>query len=162
MGDFYSLFVGLEAGFAPTPEAVARQMMKIARLQKGEVFYDLGSGDGALLIMAVGEFGARAVGVELQRKFVEYSRRRVRDFGLEDRVTVVEGDLFRADVSDADVLILYLLPEALEKLRPKLERELKHGTRIAVYKYQVGGWSPTEVQSVATDMGEAQIFLYER
>lgn len=161
MSDFFNLFVELEAGFAPTPEAVARKMMEVAKLRRGETFYDLGSGDGALLILAAEEFGAHAVGVELQGKFVEYSRRRVRSLGLRSLVKVVRGDFFRADISGADVLTLYLLPKALSKLRPKLERELKRGARVAVYKYPVEGWSPVETHSITDESGEAQIFLYQ-
>ena len=161
MSNFFNLFVELEAGFAPTPEVVARRMMEIARLQRGEIFYDLGSGDGALLIMAAKEFGARAIGVELQRKFVECSRRRIRSLGLGSMVKVVQGDLFRADISGADVLALYLMPKALSKLRPKLERELKRGTRVAVYKYPMEGWKPAETHSITDENGETKIFLYE-
>ena len=161
MSDLFKLFTELEAGFAPTPEAVARRMMDIACLQRGEIFYDLGSGDGALLIVAAEEFGARAVGVELQRKFAEYSRRRIRSLDLGDMVKVVWGDLFRADISGADVLALYLMPNALSKLRPKLERELKRGARVAVYKYPIEGWKPAETHSVTDENGKTKIFLYK-
>jgi ubiquinone/menaquinone biosynthesis C-methylase UbiE len=157
----FNLFAALETGFAPTPEEVARSMMQVARLQRGEIFYDLGSGDGALLIMAAKEFGARAVGVEIQKKMVAYSVRRIRSLGLESVIKVVRGDFFEADIIDADVLALYMIPEALRRLRSKLERELKRGARVVVYKYPVEGWKPKEIHDAVSEREEAKIFLYE-
>jgi len=161
MSDVFNTFAALEAGFAPTPEEVARKMMRIARLRRGEVFYDLGSGDGTLLIIAAKEFGARAVGVEIQSKLFAHSWRRVRDQGLKDKVEVIKGDFFKVNVGDADVLALYLTPWALIKLRLKLERELRRGARTVVYKYPVEGWKPKEIHNAVEGKEEPKIFLYE-
>ena len=87
----FNVFAALEAGFAPTPDAVARRMLRIARLRDGDAFYDLGSGDGAVLIMAATEFGARAVGVEIQRKLVTYSRRRIQALAMDALVPVQDA-----------------------------------------------------------------------
>lgn len=157
----FNVFAALEAGFAPTPDAVARRMLRIARLRDGDAFYDLGSGDGAVLIMAATEFGARAVGVEIQRKLVTYSRRRIQALGLTDAIEVIHGDFFAVDVHDADVVALYLAPRAMGKVRVKLEREARHGARIVVFRYPVTGWTPTEVHAAADGENASTLFLYE-
>lgn len=136
-------------------------MMEITHLKRGEVFYDLGSGDGTLLIIAAKEFDAHAVGVEIQEKLVKDSLRRIRSLSLGNMIKVVKGDYFKAVVRDADVLTLYLIPEALKRLKLKLERELKKGARIVVYKYPIEGWTPKEVHNTDNESGEAKIFLYE-
>jgi len=158
----FNLFAALEAGFAPTPEEAARKMMQIARLRRGEVFYDLGSGDGTLLIIAAKEFGARAVGVEIQNKLVAYSRRRVRNLGLKDKIEVIKGDFFKVNVSGADVLALYLTPWALDKLKFKLEKELRQGVRTVVYKYPMDGWKPKEIHNAVEGKEESKIFFYSQ
>lgn len=156
----FNVFVALEAGFAQTPDTVARQMLRIARLRRGDVFYDLGCGDGALLIMAAEEFGARAVGVEIQPKLVAYARQRIRDRGLTDDVEVIEGDLFRVSVHEADVVALYLAPWAMAKVRVKLEREARTGATIVAYKYLVDGWTPTDVHDAADGTDGAKLYRY--
>ncbi len=161
MSTIFNIFVSLEAGFAPTPEEVARRMMGVANLHRGEVFYDLGSGDGTLLIIAAEEFGAHAIGVEIQRKLVTQSRSRIRNLGLENMIKVIEGDLFKVELSNADVVALYLTPWALKGLRPKLEKELKHGVRVVVYKYPVEGWKPKGTYDAMDGIELNKIFLYE-
>lgn len=161
MSDNFDVFAALEAGFAPTPEEVGRRMMKLAGLKSGELLYDLGSGDGTLLIIAAQEFGAHAIGVEIQRKLAIQSRSRIRDLGLEGLIKVVKGDLFKVDLGDADVVALYLTPWALRGLRLKLEKELKRGARVVVYKYPVDGWKPKKTLDVADGGGENKILLYE-
>ena len=161
MSEGYEVFMVLEAGFAQTPDEVARKMMQIARLQSGEVLYDLGSGDGTLLILAATEFGARAVGVEIQKKFVAYTREKVRDLGLENQITVINEDFFNVNISDANVLVLYLTPRVLERLKLKLEKELSHGTRIVVYRYPIEGLIPKKVYDIIKEKQKTQIFLYE-
>jgi tRNA A58 N-methylase Trm61 len=160
----FALFVAgnvLEAGFAPTPQEVARRMMRAAGLRRGDVFYDLGSGDGVLLVIAAREFGARAVGVEIQGKLVEDSWRKAQDLGLRDEVDVIRGDFLCVDIGRADVLGLYLTPRVLDWLRPKLDKELRRGARTVSYRYPVEGWSPREVCGAFERREEPRIFLYE-
>ena len=157
----FELFMALESGFAPTPEEAARKMMEVAHIKSGENFFDLGSGDGILLIMAAKEFGAHAIGFEIQEKLVKDARKKIRSLGLEKMIKVKKGDYFRADIGDADVLTLYLIPEALERLKQKLKREMKKGSRIVVFKYPIEGWSPKEVAETGIENGKAKIYLYE-
>ncbi|MDQ1279737.1 MAG: hypothetical protein QG670_999 [Thermoproteota archaeon] len=161
MSTGFELFMALESGFSPTPEEVARKMMEVAHLKRGEVFYDLGSGDGTLLIIAAKEFGACAIGIEIQEKLVKDSRKRIRSLNLGKMIRVVKGDYFKADIRDANVLTLYLIPEALERLKLKLTKELRKGARIVVYKYPMEGWTPKEVHETNAENAKAKVFLYQ-
>lgn len=122
-------------------------MLVLAQLKPGEVFFDLGSGDGRTVIMAAKEFGARAVGVELREDLAKKALSTVYDEGLQDRVTIVNGDMFNVDLSSANVVFLYLTTSANEKIKPKLEAELKPGTRIVSHDYEIVGWKPLKVDN---------------
>ncbi|NPB01229.1 MAG: class I SAM-dependent methyltransferase, partial [Crenarchaeota archaeon] len=128
--------------FVPSPEVVIRRMLQLADVRENEVVYDLGCGDGRVLIIAAKEFGARAVGIEIRRDLYEQCLKRIKDLGLEDRVKVYHGNFFEYDLSDADVVTLYLLTSVNERLRPKLERELRPGTRVVSHDFEVPGWRP--------------------
>lgn len=143
------------APYVPTPMPVVRRTLELVVLTSEDVLYDLGSGDGRILIAAARDFGARAVGVEHNPVLVLASRWRVRRLGLDDRVRVIRMDLFEADFSQADVVSLFLLQEMNERLRPRLERELKPGTRIVSYKYPITGWNP-----ITTDHTN-KIYVYQ-
>ncbi|MEM2104700.1 MAG: class I SAM-dependent methyltransferase [Candidatus Bathyarchaeia archaeon] len=131
----------------PSPLPVVRHMLVLAQLKPGEVFFDLGSGDGRTVIMAAKEFGARAVGVELREDLAKKALSTVYDEGLQDRVTIVNGDMFNVDLSSANVVFLYLTTSANEKIKPKLEAELKPGTRIVSHDYEIVGWKPLKVDN---------------
>ena len=148
--------------FVPTPEIVARYMLKLAEVKPGELVYDLGSGDGQIVIMAAKEFGARAIGVEIRRDLVEESLRKIKEYGLEDRVTIIHGDFFKVDISDADVVTLYLLTSVNERLRPKLEKELKPGTRVVSHDFEIPGWKPIKVVEINEEWRSHKIYLYRR
>jgi len=122
-------------------------MLTLVKLKPGEVFFDLGSGDGRAVIMAVKEFGARAVGVELREDLVKKALSSIYELGLQDRVTIVNGDMFNVDLTSADVVFLYLTTSANEKVRPKLEAELKHGVRVVSHDYEIVGWKPVKVEN---------------
>jgi len=122
-------------------------MLRLAELRAGEVFFDLGSGDGRTVIMAAKEFGARAVGVELREDLVKKALSTIYEQSLQDRITIVNGDMFKVDLTSADVIFLYLTTSANEKIRPKLDTELKRGVRIASHDYEVVGWKPTKVEN---------------
>ncbi|MEM2393662.1 MAG: class I SAM-dependent methyltransferase [Candidatus Bathyarchaeia archaeon] len=135
------------APFVPTPIPVVRHMLVLAELKPGEVFFDLGAGDGRTVIMAAKEFGARAVGVELREDLAKKALGTVYEEGLQDRVTIVNGDMFDVDLSSADVVFLYLTTSANEKIKPKLEAELRKGVRVVSHDYEIVGWKPVKVDN---------------
>lgn len=120
-------------------------MLVLAELRPGEVFFDLGAGDGRTVVMAAKEYGARAVGVELREDLVKKALSTVYEQSLQDRITIVNGDMFTVDLTSADVVFLYLTTSANEKIKPKLETELKHGVRVVSHDYEIVGWKPVKV-----------------
>ncbi len=122
-------------------------MLTLVELKHREVLFDLGSGDGRAVIMAAKDFGARAVGVELREDLVKKTLSNIYGLGLQDRVTIVNGDMFNVDLTSADVIFLYLTTSANEKVKPKLETELKPGVRVVSHDYEVVGWKPAKVES---------------
>jgi ribosomal protein L11 methylase PrmA len=113
-----------------------------------DVVYDLGSGDGRIVIAAARDFGARAVGVEIDPKYIEQSRLNAQGSGVEDRITFIQGDLFFTDLSEATVVTLYLSQEINLRLLPKFQRELKPGTRIVSHEFIIGNWEPIQEMNV--------------
>jgi predicted RNA methylase len=141
-------------------------MLVLAQLKAGEVFFDLGAGDGRTVIMAAKDFGARAVGVELREDLVKKALSTVYEQGLQDRVTIVNGDIFTVDLTSADVIFLYLTTSANEKVKPKLESELKRGVRVISHDYEIVGWKPQKVENFCENptLGYPShtIYLYKR
>jgi SAM-dependent methyltransferase len=130
--------------FVPTRHAVADEMLKLAGVNTQDVVYDLGSGDGRILILAAQKYGARGVGIELDPNLVATSRGIASEGGVADKVTFIEGDLFTADISQATVVTLYLSARINRDLEPKLRRELKPGTRIVSHQFPIGDWKADE------------------
>lgn len=124
----------------PTPEDVIPRMLELASVGPGDLVYDLGSGDGRLVIAAARDFGARVVGIELRKRLVEESVRRVRELGLSDRVTILRRNFKNASLRKADVLALYLSSYTLNILTPKFNRELKPGARVVNFDYEIPDW----------------------
>ncbi len=147
---FYLAQARLAAPYAETPAPVAREMLRLAGARPGELVVDLGCGDGSILIVAASEFGCRCVGYEIDPRLAELARERVAALGLSDRVAVVCGDLFEADLGGADVVALYLTPRVLSALRAKLEAELRRGARVVVHDYLIEGWEPRAVRELRT------------
>jgi predicted RNA methylase len=141
-------------------------MLMLAELKPGEVFFDLGAGDGRTVIMAAKDFGARAVGVELREDLVKKALSNIYDSGLQDRVTIVNGDMFGVDLSSADVIFLYLTTSANEKVKPKLEVELKSGVRVISHDYEIVGWKPVKVENFCENQTlgypSHTIYLYKK
>lgn len=131
-----------EVPYVPTAPSVVTKMLKVADLSEDDVVYDLGSGDGRIVIAAAKQFGARAVGVEIDPELVKEARAKAEAAGVSDRVTFRQGDLFDTDLSEATVVTLYLFPEINLKLRPKLLRELDPGDRIVSHDFGIGTWTP--------------------
>jgi predicted RNA methylase len=141
-------------------------MLILAELKPREVFFDLGAGDGRAVIMAAKDFGARAVGVELREDLVKKALNSVYEFGLQDRVTIVNGDMFSVDLASADVIFLYLTTSANEKVKPKLEAELKTGVRVVSHDYEIVGWKPVKVENFCENQTlgypSHTIYLYKK
>jgi predicted RNA methylase len=135
------------APFVPSPFPVIQFMLKLADLSAGEVLFDLGAGDGRTVIMAAKSFGARAVGVELREDLAKKALGTIHESGLSNRVTIVNGDMFSVNLSSADVVFLYLTTSANEKIRPKLEHDLKKGVRVVSHDYEIVGWKPVKVET---------------
>jgi SAM-dependent methyltransferase len=131
--------------FVPTRHVVADAMLKLAAVRADDIVYDLGSGDGRIVILAAQKYGARAVGVELDPRLLEISRQVAREGEVAHRVTFIEGDLFTADISEATVVTLYLSASVNRRLEPKLRRELRPGTRIVSHQFRIGDWTPDEM-----------------
>jgi predicted RNA methylase len=141
-------------------------MLILAQLKPREVFFDLGAGDGRTVIMAAKDFGARAVGVELREDLVKKALSTVYESGLQDRVTIVNGDMFNVDLTSADVVFLYLTTSANEKVKPKLEVELKSGVRVVSHDYEIVGWKPVKVENFCENQTlgypSHTIYLYKK
>ena len=130
--------------FVPTRHVVADAMLKLAGVTTDDVVYDLGSGDGRVVILAAQKYGARGVGVELDPRLLEISREVAREGEVSHRVTFIEGDLFATDISGATVVTLYLSATVNRQLEPKLRRELQPGARIVSHQFGIGNWAPDE------------------
>lgn len=128
--------------FVPTSETVADQMLQLGGISANDVVFDLGSGDGRILVLAAQKYGARGVGIELQPQLVERARQVAKDGEVSDRVTFVEGDLFTADLSAATLVTIYLSPGVNARLEAKLKAELRPGTRIVSHQFAIGSWPP--------------------
>ncbi|MGD0424154.1 MAG: class I SAM-dependent methyltransferase [Candidatus Bathyarchaeia archaeon] len=148
----------LDVAYIPTPKNIVRQMLLLARLRKGELLYDLGAGDGRILIEGAREFGARCVGVEIDPERVVRLKERLAATKVEAKV--IEGDLMRFDLSDADVIAIYLSDSVNAKLAPKLSRELKPGARVVSLDYTLPGWKVEKETSVGSAGLSRQIYLY--
>jgi tRNA A58 N-methylase Trm61 len=154
------------APFVPSPSQVIQYMLKLADLKPGEVFFDLGAGDGRTVIMAAKSFGARSVGVELREDLAKKALSTIHESGLGDRVTIVNGDMFSVNLTSADVVFLYLTTSANEKIRPKLEQDLRKGVRVVSHDYEIVGWKPLKVENYCENpkLGYPShtIYLYEK
>lgn len=128
--------------YVPTPEPVVDSMLALANVDETDVVYDLGSGDGRIVIRAAQKYGARGVGIEIDPDRVEEARQNAQEAGVENLVEFRQGDLFEADISDATVVTLYLLPSVNQKLRPKLFEELAPGTPVVSHDFDMGQWTP--------------------
>jgi len=154
--------------YVPTPTAVVERMLELAGVGANDIVYDLGSGDGRLVIEAARRYGARGVGVEREARLVDLARAAAAEAGVAERVSFRQGDLFDADLRGATVVTLYLLPRLLEQLVPKLRAELAPGTRIVSHDYPLEPWPAERTLEFDVPEKEAlmlsprtQLFLYE-
>ncbi len=149
--------------YLATPNYVADAMLRAADVKPGEVVYDLGCGDARIPILAARQFGALGVGVELDEKVFALATDNVRKNGVADRVKLIRGNMFTTDLRDANVVALYLLPEALARLRPHLEKQLRPGARVVTHDFGIAGWQSTRDITVPRGDGTSHtVHLYRR
>lgn len=152
------------APYFPTPESVVEKMLELGELKPGEKMFDLGSGDGRIVVMAAQKFKAHATGVEIDADLYEQSMQKIRKLGLEGRAKVIHGDILKQDYSQADLITVYLLPSSNEKVRPILEKQLKKGARVVCHDFTMPGWTPDRILNIEDD-GEGRshtLYLYRR
>jgi len=141
------------APFVPTPHEVVNRMLELAEIEQGDVLYDLGSGDGRIVVAAAKQFGIRAVGFEVDPVLVKDSRQIIKQAGMEELVEIREQDIRTIDFSPASVVTMYLYPAANLRLRPVLMRELKPGARVISHDFAMGSWKPDRVERVKDTAG---------
>jgi len=153
--------------YVPSPEGVVSQMLEMAEVGPDDYLIDMGSGDGRIVLTAAKLRGARGLGIEIQPDLVSLSQEAARREGIADRVRFVRQDLFHTDVSQATVVTLYLLPDTVNLLAPKLQKELRPGTRVLSHDYPLAGWLPESFREFdqpekknATGIPKAVVYLY--
>jgi len=132
----------LDVPYVPTREQVVEEMLRMADVKPNDVVYDLGCGDGRIVITAAKKHGARGVGIDINPERIKEANENLKAAGVQGRVRFVEADLFKSDFSEATVVTLYLLPDLNVKLRPRLLKDLKPGTRIVSHQFDMGDWKP--------------------
>jgi len=135
--------------FVPTTEEGVKAMLKLADVKSSDIVYDLGCGDGRIVIAAAKNYGAHAVGIDIDPKRIQEAKENARRAGVEDLVRFEENDLFQADIHEASVVTLFLLSSINQRLRPKLLQDLKPGTRIVSNTFSMGDWKPDKEQTIA-------------
>jgi len=153
------------APFVPTPPEVVDKMLELAQASKDSVIYDIGCGDGRIVVAAAKKYGARGVGIDIDPVRIKESKANAKASGVEKLVKFREEDATKTDISPATIVTLYLLPESNELLRPKFERELKPGTLIITHNYIVPGWEDKEIDTATVTDSEGKshsVFLYKR
>lgn len=153
------------APYYPTPETIVDKMLQLGGLKAGEKMFDLGSGDGRIVIVAAQKFHAEAVGVELDKDLCKQSAARILKLGLEKNARIVNGDLLKQNYSSADLVTVYLLPDAVNnKVQPLLDKQLKKGARIVAKDFDFRNWTPEKVENIADD-GDGRshtLYLYRK
>lgn len=153
------------APYYPTPETIVDKMLQLGGLHAGERMFDLGSGDGRIVIMAAQKFHAEAVGIELDKDLAKRSTDRILKLNLEKNAKIVNGDLLRQNYSSADLVTVYLLPESIDnKVQPLLDKQLKKGSRVVAHDFEFKNWKPEKVENVPDD-GEGRshvLYLYRK
>lgn len=156
---------GKLAPYYPTPETIVQKMLQLGGLKAGEKMFDLGSGDGRIVIMAAQKFHAEAVGIELDKDLSKQSLAKIQKLGLDKSAHIINGDLLQQNYSSADLVTVYLLPESIDnKVQPVLEKQLKKGARVVAHDFEFKAWKPEKVENIADD-GEGRshtLYLYRR
>jgi cyclopropane fatty-acyl-phospholipid synthase-like methyltransferase len=148
------------APFVPTPLNVVKKMLKLAKLKQGETLFDLGSGDGRIVLMAANDFGAFSFGVEHKIALIEEARAKADELGLSKTAQFIHESIFKANLSSADVVTIYLTTRSNERIRPKLERELKQGSRVVTHNFPIFKWNTSEMTKVYEAKQIHTLYLY--
>jgi SAM-dependent methyltransferase len=146
--------------YEPSPNRVVSEIVKLAELRSGDVVYDLGCGDGRIVIAAVKTPGVRGVCIDIDPERIRESRENARAAGVSERIDFRTQDLFEADIADATVVTLFLWPQVNLKLRPKLQRDLRPGTRVISYMHDMGDWRPERTVPVQANSGPSSVYLW--
>src|SRR5689334_23810489 len=156
---------GKLAPYYPTPETIVQKMLQLGGLKPGEKIFDLGSGDGRIVIIAAQKFHANAVGVELDKDLAKRSADKILKLGLDKSAHIIAGDLLKQNYSSADLVTVYLLPDAVNnKVQPILDKQLKKGARIVAKDFDFKNWTAEKVEQIADD-GEGRshtLYLYRK
>ena len=151
------------APYYPTPEIVVEEMLRFGGLTAGEKMFDLGSGDGRIVVMAAQKFKADATGVELDESLCRRSVDLIRSLGLSSTARIIHGDLTKQDYSSADLLTVYLLPISNDKVSPTLGKQLKKGARVVAHDFEFSKWTPVKTEEIDDEEGRVhQLYLYRR
>ncbi|MBD3412868.1 MAG: methyltransferase domain-containing protein [Candidatus Aminicenantes bacterium] len=153
------------APYVATPLGVVETMLQMAEINENDVVYDIGCGDGRIVIMAAKKYGARGVGIELDPERIEKARYEARLAGVESLVEFRQEDATQSDYSEATVVTMYLLPESNELLRPILEAQLKEGARVVSHNYDISGWKDREIKYETVESWDGEehtIFVYKK
>ena len=148
------------APYVVSPQHIVELMLEMANVKPNELVYDLGSGDGRVLITAAQRYRAKGVGIEIEEKLARSSEERIAAMSLQDRIRIINADLRDVDLSPADVVTMYLMTDANEMLKPKLEQTLRPGTRVVSHEYKVPGWKPNREEIAETNSHGHVIYLY--
>lgn len=147
--------------YVPTPQDVVDRMLQIAGVQKGDVVYDLGSGDGRIVVTAAKKYGVKAIGFEIDPERIKESHENIQKAGVEELVEIRQQDILTVDLSGASVLTMYLLPDVNLKLRPTIQRQMKPGSRIVSHDFDMGDWKPERTERIKDASGwDHTIYLW--
>lgn len=152
------------APYYPTPETIVEKMLQLGGLKAGERMFDLGSGDGRIVILAAQKFHADATGVEFDKDLWKQSSDRIKSLNLQKAARIIHGDIMSQDYSSADLITVYLLPSSNDRVQPLLEKQLKKGTRIVAHDFEFSGWKAEKIEQIEDD-GEGRshtLYLYRR
>ena len=152
--------IKLDAPYVSTPQSVVKAMLRLAQVRQSDMVYDLGCGDGRIVIAAARDFGARGVGIDIDPRRIEEANAAARSAGVSQRVRFAVQDLFTTDFSEATVMALYLYPELNAKLLPKLRAELRPGARVVSHRFRIGDWPPERMETVWSDTLAHEIFVW--
>jgi len=148
------------APYVSSPQNIVEKMLEMAKIRPGETLYDLGCGDGRVLVAAAQKYKAKAVGVEISSPRVKEATLNIKRAGVEGLASVVHADLMDVDLAPANIVVLYLLRDSNDLVRPKLEKSLKPGTRVISHDYEIRGWKPTSVERSEANKRDHSIYVY--
>jgi len=149
------------APFVPSPQIVVDKMLEAAQVKPGETVYDLGSGDGRIVITAAQKYKAKSVGIEISDALCKSTQKKVSAMGLDSQVRILHASALKVDLSPADVVTIYLLTASNERLRPNLEKYLKASARVVSLNFRIQGWKEARVEKIVADRQTHMIYVYE-